>query len=179
VDEAFAGRLRSGRPQSAAGTQHRQLAPRRRGPSLPGVSPPGPRKRNSWSGPGTCAAAAQILLLVPQRRLHAPYKRLPRDKGHQRKDGTGATSRQPQSCRAHISTTPSAIQPRPRSASTTPRIPTPRGGTNRTSPTPTPQQQNIHHHPHHPQAPKQEDFTDQPYRGVIHMITGGPASTST
>jgi hypothetical protein len=24
-----------------------------------------------------------------------------------------------------------------------------------------------------PQAPKQEDFTDQPYRGVIHMITGG------
>jgi hypothetical protein len=28
-------------------------------------------------------------------------------------------------------------------------------------------------HPHHPQAPKQEDFADQPYRGVIHMITGG------
>jgi hypothetical protein len=35
-----------------------------------------------------------------------------------------------------------------------------------------PQQQNIHH-PNHPQAPKQEDFADQPYRGVIHMITGG------
>jgi hypothetical protein len=41
VDEAFAGRLRSGRPQSAAGTQHRQLAPRWRGPSPPGVSPQG------------------------------------------------------------------------------------------------------------------------------------------
>jgi hypothetical protein len=39
-------------------------------------------------------------------------------------------------------------------------------------PPPHPQQQNIHH-PHHPQAPKQEDFADQPYRGVIHMITGG------
>jgi hypothetical protein len=24
-----------------------------------------------------------------------------------------------------------------------------------------------------PQAPKQEDFTEQPYYGVIHMITGG------
>jgi hypothetical protein len=57
--------------------------------------PPGPRKRNSWSGPGTCAAAAQILLLVPRRRLRAPYKRLPRDEGHQRQDGAGATSRQP------------------------------------------------------------------------------------
>jgi hypothetical protein len=72
VDEAFAGRLRSGRPQSAAGTQHRQPAPRWRGPSPLGVSPPGPR-RNSWSGPGTCAAATQILLLVPRRRLRAPY----------------------------------------------------------------------------------------------------------
>jgi hypothetical protein len=39
-------------------------------------------------------------------------------------------------------------------------------------PPPHPQQQNIHH-PNHPQAPKQEDFADQPYRGVIHMITGG------
>jgi hypothetical protein len=57
--------------------------------------PPGPRKRNSRSGPGTCAAAAQILLLVPRRRLRAPYKRLPRDEGHQRQDGMGATSRQP------------------------------------------------------------------------------------
>jgi hypothetical protein len=28
--------------------------------------PPGPRKRNSWSGPGTRAAAAQILLHVPR-----------------------------------------------------------------------------------------------------------------
>jgi hypothetical protein len=39
-------------------------------------------------------------------------------------------------------------------------------------PPPHPQQPNIHH-PKHPQAPKQEDFAVQPYRGVIHMITGG------
>jgi hypothetical protein len=37
---------------------------------------------------------------------------------------------------------------------------------------PHPHQPNIHH-PNHPQALKQEDFSDQPYRGVIHMITGG------
>jgi hypothetical protein len=37
---------------------------------------------------------------------------------------------------------------------------------------PHPHQPNIHH-PNHPQAPKQEDSVDQPYRGVIHMITGG------
>jgi hypothetical protein len=57
--------------------------------------PPGPRKRSSWSGPGMCAAAAQILLLVPRRRLRAPHKRLSRDEGHQRQDGTSASSRQP------------------------------------------------------------------------------------
>jgi hypothetical protein len=113
--------------------------------------PPGPRKRNLWSGPGTCAAAAQILLLVPRRRLRAPYKRLPRDEGHQRQDGMGAASRQPWSCRTHISTTPSAIQPRPRSASTSPRIPTPPGGTNRTSPPPTPTPATTKHPP--PQPP--------------------------
>jgi hypothetical protein len=48
----------------------------------------------------------------------------------------GATSRQPKSCRAHISTTPTTIQPWPRSAPTQPRIPT-SGGTNRASSTPT------------------------------------------
>jgi hypothetical protein len=32
------------------------------------------------------------------------------------------------------------------------------------------------HHPNHPQAPKQEDFADQPYHGVIHMITGGSSA---
>jgi hypothetical protein len=56
--------------------------------------PPGPRKRNSRSGPGTRAAAAQILLPVPRRRLRPPYKRLPRNEGNQRQDGTSATSRQ-------------------------------------------------------------------------------------
>jgi hypothetical protein len=138
VDEALVGRLRSGRPQSAAGAQHRQQEPRWRGPLPPGVSPLGPRKRNSWSGSGTRAAAVQILLPVPRRTLHPPYKRLPRNEGHQRQDGASATSRQPYSCRTHIPATPSAIQPRPRSAPTTPRIPTSPGGTNRTSPTPTP-----------------------------------------
>jgi hypothetical protein len=39
-------------------------------------------------------------------------------------------------------------------------------------PPPHPHQPNIHH-PNHPQAPKQEDFADQLYCGVIHMITGG------
>jgi hypothetical protein len=39
-------------------------------------------------------------------------------------------------------------------------------------PPPHPQQPNIHH----PHAPKQEDFADQPYRGVIHMITRGSSA---
>jgi hypothetical protein len=39
-------------------------------------------------------------------------------------------------------------------------------------PPPHQQQQNIHH----PHAPKQEDLADQPYRGVIHMITGGSSA---
>jgi hypothetical protein len=93
--------------------------------STPLVRPPaakniplGPRQRNSWLGPRMGAAAAQILLLVPRRKLHAPNKRLPGNEGHQRQDVSGATSRQPKSCRAHVSTTPTAIQPRPRSAST-------------------------------------------------------------
>jgi hypothetical protein len=82
------------------------------------IIPPGPRQWNSWSGPRTGATAAQILLLVPRRRLCAPNKGLPGNEGHQRQDVSGATSRQPKSCRTHISTTPATIQPRPRSAST-------------------------------------------------------------
>jgi hypothetical protein len=39
-------------------------------------------------------------------------------------------------------------------------------------PLPPPHQPNLHHQ-NHPQAPKQEDFADQLYRGVIHMITRG------
>jgi hypothetical protein len=56
--------------------------------------PPGPRKRNSRTGPGTCTTAAPILLHVLWRRLRPSNQRLPRDEGHQRQDGTGATSRQ-------------------------------------------------------------------------------------
>jgi hypothetical protein len=41
------------------------------------------------------------------------------------------------------------------------------------SPPLSPSHQPNPHHQNHPQAPKQEDFADQPYRGVIHMITGG------
>jgi hypothetical protein len=33
------------------------------------IIPPGPRQQNSWSGPRTGVAAAQILLLFPRRRL--------------------------------------------------------------------------------------------------------------
>ena len=57
--------------------------------------PPGPRKWNSWQGPRARAAAAPVLLPFPRRRLRPPNQRLPRDEGHQRKDGTGATDRQP------------------------------------------------------------------------------------
>jgi hypothetical protein len=82
------------------------------------IIPLGPRQWNLWLGPRTCRAAAQILPLVSRRRLRAPNKGLPGNEGHQRQDVSGATSRQPKSCRAHISTTPTTIQPRPRSAST-------------------------------------------------------------
>jgi DNA-binding transcriptional MerR regulator len=83
------------------------------------IIPPGPRQWHSWSGPRTGAAAAQILLPVSRRRLCAPNEGLPRNEGHQGQDVLGATSRQPKSCRAHISTPPpTTIQPRPRSAST-------------------------------------------------------------
>jgi hypothetical protein len=57
--------------------------------------PPGPRKRNSRMGSGMRATAAPILLPVSWQRLRPSNQRLPRDEGHQRQDGTGATSRQP------------------------------------------------------------------------------------
>jgi hypothetical protein len=40
-------------------------------------------------------------------------------------------------------------------------------------PPPPPHHPNPPHHNHPPQAPKQEDFAEPPYRGVIHTITGG------
>jgi hypothetical protein len=83
------------------------------------IIPPGPRQWHSWSGPRTGAAAAQILLPVSRRRLHAPNEGLLGNESHQGQDVSGATNRQPKSCRAHISTPPpTTIQPQPRSAST-------------------------------------------------------------
>jgi hypothetical protein len=117
----------------------------------------------------------QILLPVSRRRLRAPNEGLPGNEGHQGQDVSGTTRRQPKSCRAHISTPPpTTIQPRPHLASTQPCIPTPPGGTSHTTPTPASAPTSAKHPPpKSPQAPKQEDFADKPYRGVIHMITGG------
>jgi hypothetical protein len=101
------------------------------------IIPLGPRQWHAWSGPGTGAAAAQILLPVSRRRLRAPNEGLPGNEGHQGQDVSGTTRRQPKRFRAHISTPPpTTIQPRPRPASTQPRISTPPGGTSRTTPTP-------------------------------------------
>jgi hypothetical protein len=133
--------------------------------------PPGPRQ---WHArPGTGAATARILLPVSWRRLRAPNKGLPRNKGHKGQDVSSTTSRQPESCRAHISTPPPiTIQQRPHPASTQPRISAPSGGTSRTTPAPA-SASTESTPPKSPQAPKQEDFADQPYRGVIHMIIRG------
>jgi hypothetical protein len=101
------------------------------------IIPPGPRQWHAWSGTGTGAAAAQILLPVSRRRLRAPIEGLPGNEGHHGQDVLGTTHRQPKSCRTHISTPPTTtIQPWPRPASTQPRISTPPGGTSRTTPTP-------------------------------------------
>jgi hypothetical protein len=83
------------------------------------IMPPGPRQWHSWSGPRTGATAAQIILPISRRRLRAPNEGLPGNEGHQGQDASGATSRQPKSCRAHISTPPpTTIQPQPCPAST-------------------------------------------------------------
>jgi hypothetical protein len=137
------------------------------------IIPLGPQQCHAWLRPRTGATTAQILLHVSRRRLRAPNKGLPGNEGHQGKDVSGTTHRQPKSCRAHISTPPpTTIQPRTPPGPTQPCVSAPPRGTSRTTPTPasastkpTP--------PKSPQAPKQEDFADQPYRGVIHMITRG------
>jgi hypothetical protein len=80
-------------------------------------------------------AATQILLLVSWRGLRTPNKRLPGNKGHQGQDVSGTTSRQLESCRAHISSPPPiTIQQRPSPAPTQPHISTPSGSTNRSTP---------------------------------------------
>jgi hypothetical protein len=160
LDQAFAVRLRTGQPQSAAGAQYSQPAPRRRGQEYP----PGPRQWHERAGPGTDVATTQILLPVSWRGLRTPNKRLPRNEGHQGQDVSSTTSRQPESRRAHIPPlTTTTIRQRPRPTSTQPRIPAPSGSTSCSTPTsasaspkPTP--------PKSPQAPTQEDFAEQPYR---------------
>jgi hypothetical protein len=82
------------------------------------IIPPGPRQWNLWSRPRTGATTAQILLSVSRQRLRASNEGLPGNEGHEGQDVSGATSRQPKSCRTHISTSPTTIQPWPRSTST-------------------------------------------------------------
>jgi hypothetical protein len=116
------------------------------------IIPPGPRQWHARTGPGTGAAATQILLSVSRRRLCAPNEGLPGNEGHQGQDVSCTTCRQPKSFRAHISTPPpTTIQPRPRPASTQPRIPTPSGGTSRTTPTPASAPASAKHPP--PKSP--------------------------
>jgi hypothetical protein len=169
MNEDSAARLRSRWPQSAASAQHRQPASRCRPPSPPGISPPRPWKWNSWQGPRARTAAAPILLPFSRRRLRPPNQRLPRNKGHQRQNGTGAASRQPRIVAHNYQQPPPpyihAPAPHPphhayQHHQEVQIVPPP-------PPPPHQQHQNI------PHAPKQEDFADQPYRGVIHMITGG------
>jgi hypothetical protein len=72
--------------------------------------------------------------------------------------------------RTHTSN-PSTVQPWPRSAPTAPRIPTPPGGTNCTSPSPPPpphqQQQNVHHHNH----PKPQSKKTSPISRIAESFT--------
>jgi hypothetical protein len=176
VDEALAGRLQSGRPQSAAGAQHCQPAPRWRGPSPLGVSPQGRGNRTRGRGRGRAQQPRRFYCLFHGEDCVHPTRDCPETKAARDRMARAQPADNPRVV-AHTYQQPPTIQPRPRSASIAPRLPTPPGGTNCTSPTPTSTPATAKHPP--PQAPKQEDFADQPYRGVIHMITGGPAPTST
>jgi hypothetical protein len=139
--------------------------------------PPGPRKRSSWSRPGTCAAAAQILpacstvktACTPTRdcpETKATRDRMARAQPADNPRVVAHTYQQPPQPYNHCPALhpPHHAYQHHQEVQIVPPPPPP--------PPPHPQQQNIHHH-NHPQAPKQEDFADQPYCGVIHMITGG------
>jgi hypothetical protein len=139
------------------------------------IIPLGPRQRNSWSGPRTGAAAAHILLLVPRPPRDCPETKATRDRMSRAQPADNPrvvahTYQQPPQPYNH-----DPAQHPPNHAyqhhQEVQIVPPP-------LPPPHPQQPNIHH-PNHSQAPKQEDFADQLYRGVIHMITGDPASTLT
>jgi hypothetical protein len=47
------------------------------------IIPPGPQQWHAWSGSRTTTAAAQVLLPISRRRLHAPNEGLPGNEGHQ------------------------------------------------------------------------------------------------
>jgi hypothetical protein len=83
------------------------------------------------------------------------------NKGHQGQDVYSMASRQPEGHRTHIPQPPASTQPR-----------VPHRQEVQVLPPPPPHHPNPQHH-NHPQAPKQEDFVEQPYCGVIHMIDGG------
>jgi hypothetical protein len=177
VDEAFASRLRSGRPQSAASAHHRQPAPRWRRPSPPRISPQG--RGNGARGRGRGRAQQP-------RRFYCLFH--DEDCAHQTRDCLETKATRDRMARAQPADNPRVVA----HTYQQPPLPYIHGLAPHPShhayqhhqevqivpPPPSPphqQQQNIHH----PHAPKQEDFADQPYRGVIHMITGGPAPTST
>jgi hypothetical protein len=174
VDEAFAARLRSRRPQSAAIAQHRQPAPRWRGPSPPGISPQG--RGNGTRGRGRGRAQQP-------RRFYCLFHG--EDCAHQTRDCPETKATRDRMARAQPADNPRVVahtyqQPPPPYIHGPAPHPPHHAYQNHQEvqivppppPPPHQQQQNIHH----PQAPKQEDFTDQPYRGVIHMITGGSSA---
>jgi hypothetical protein len=149
-------------------------APRRRGRSLSRLSPPRAatmaRVAGATDGRSNRADITACFMAKTARTQRGIARK-------RRPPGTGCLGHNPpttkMSCRAHISTPPpTTIQPWPRPASTQPRISAPPGGTSLTTPTPA-SASTKSTPPKSPQAPKQEDFADQPYRGVIHMITGG------
>jgi hypothetical protein len=93
VDEALVGRLRSGRPQSATGAQHRQPKPRWRGLSPPGVSPQGRRNGTRGRGRGraqqpTNFTACSTTKTAPTLQETAQKRRQPEIGWHERNQPT-------------------------------------------------------------------------------------------
>jgi hypothetical protein len=151
VDEAFVARLRSGRSQSAAGAQHRQPAPRWRGPSPPGVSPQGRENETRGRGRGRAQQPRRFYCLFHGEDCAHPTRDCPetkatRDRMARRSQPTtlGLSRTHISNPLRHTSTAPLRIH-RITHTSTTKRyksyLPHPHLHTsnNKTSTTPTPQ----------------------------------------